>query len=232
MHNICLYRRVVDGHQFMHILTIRTIRVARLDPNDESEFCRQLDILLRYPHRWESNSAKVSGVRASPTRPLTFTDTYPPLVTTLVVAQCHVQTTFRLLPHCYTPPVRVTLGLSTFKHLKPGPGRPVSLYAAHTSTESPPRNHSPISRPPATYPTAHHQPYPQSRPHPQGLCVGRTPVRSQSRERGMKSLWQPRTLPAKNTIVGQLSRGLSTHPRMLCPKYYDLQASYPDPRTP
>ena len=75
------------------------------------------------------------------------------------------------------------------------PSNPPGWYTAPASAESPYRNHSPSlrlpasgevgpSRPPAIYPTARHQPYPQSRPHLQGLCIRRPPVRDQFKGKG------------------------------------------------
>ena len=42
VHRICLHRRVADSPQFLHSLIMETIRVARLDPNNEDEFRKQI----------------------------------------------------------------------------------------------------------------------------------------------------------------------------------------------
>jgi len=76
-----------------------------------------------------------------------------------------------------------------------GPSNPPGWYVTPTPAESSYQNHTPIfrhpapgeagpSRSPGIYPTTRHQPYPQSRPHPQGLCVDRSPVRGQSKGKG------------------------------------------------
>lgn len=54
------------------------------------------------------------------------------------------------------------------------------------------------SRSPAIYSTTRHRPYPQSRPHPQELCVGRSPVRSQSKGK-------EREIPLAATNYGPLT---------------------------
>jgi len=145
-------------------------------------------------------------VRVSPTRPLTVFDTSP---SSSHNPGGHAVSYASRLPA--TSPFLHIAGPShlgayqtpgdTVFHQSPkdpgqdGPSDPLGWHAVPTSSESPYRNHSPNlglpapgeigpSRPLAIYPTIRHQPYPQSRPHPQGPCVGRSPVRGQSKGKG------------------------------------------------
>jgi len=169
--------------------------VARLDPNNEDEFRRNIASSLahlaggsrgcvssNHPYRLDCISNQNPSGRAIPY-------VYNPSV---AGPSLHSAGPSHLRGH-RTPgttshPTPASLGQES-------PENPPSWYAGHTPIENPRQNHSPGSRLPALgevgpfrsppiYPTTRHQPYPQYRPQQQGMYTNQSPARSQAKGKG------------------------------------------------
>ena len=186
----------------MQNLTVCTIRVAQLDPNNEDEFCRQLSSFLAALTGGNTTS---NGSQRCVAHPLILS---PTLIHPLPSHNPYDHATScasnfpgpgRLQPtpdssHLggYQTPGDTVFHPSPVSPGQGGPSNPPGWYAAPTFAESPYQNCGPSSRHPApggfgpsrspvVSPTARHQPYPQSRSNSQGMCMGRSTARGQAR---------------------------------------------------
>ena len=205
VHKICLHRQVVSRRLCHHDLTRCTIRVARLDPNNEDEFRTQLTSFFA---PFTGGRATSQGSRRCVSHPLTLSVPwiYPP---SSYNPGGHTTSYPNQPPATFSMPQVAgpshlgglqTPGNTMFHSTAPSlgqncPPNPAGLYTTPIPIGGPRQGHSPRSRPsvlgevgrsrsPTIHPTTRHQPYPQFRPQRHGLYVNHSPVHGQVKGKG------------------------------------------------
>jgi len=186
--------------------------VARLDPNNEDEFRRQITsffappaagsrkcVLSNHPHRLGCISNQ------NPSGPATPYAYNPPVAGPSPQTAGPSHLGGHRTPGTTSHPTPAGLGQESLAN-------PPSWYAAPTPIENPCQNRSPgsrlsvlgevgPSRSPPVYPTTRHQPYPQSRPQQRGVYTNHSPARGQAKGKGREipSTAMNYNLPTPNT---------------------------------
>ena len=170
--------------------------MARLDPNNEDEFRRQINSRLAPPaggfrrcvssnHPYRLGCISNQNPSGHATTPYAYN---PPAAGPSPQSAGPSHLGGYRTPRTTSHPTPPSLGQAS-------PENSPSRYAGPTPIENSCQNHNPgskfpvlsevgPSRSPPIYPTTRHQPYPQSRPQQQAMHANHSPVRGQAKGKG------------------------------------------------